>query len=365
MIKRTTLIVCLLSMAFGFCNAQAQKNQELVKPGIPEFLPHWELYLQGGASYDVGEAKFSQLISPAAQIGLGYQFSEVFGARLSVSGLWARNRYAFPDFAYKWNFIQPTLELKMDLASLCFGWVHDQPVSPYLFLGGGFAYSFNNDDAENGHDNMGADFQKLWRHDRFNPVIRGGLGADFRVSDWVAINAEMNANLLPDHFNSKRGRGDNSDWHLNALVGVKINLSPGYKANKPVYRETPKPVQAAVKKEPLARDTVAMAVNIQFLINNSQLRSSEFPKLMQLVDYMRSHPRAHVEMTGYADRLTGNATINQRLSVERANRVAAYLVSQGINRDRIYTQAKGDREQPFPINEDNRVTVCYVVDMLY
>lgn len=359
MIKRTLLTACIFCITLG--TATAQTNRQLVMPGIPEFLPHWQLSIQGGAGYDIGEAKFGDLLSPAVQVAGTYQFSEIFGARLAVNGAWARNRYVFPDMGYKWNFIQPTLELKVDLASLFFGWVYDQPVSPFITLGGGVAYSFNNKDAEKAYDQQGVPFQKLWRDNRFNPVVRGGVGADFRISDRVAIEAEVNANMLPDHFNSKLGKNDNRDWHFTALVGVKINLSPSYRFSDPIYREIPAPV----KKEPMVRDTVAMSVNIQFLINNSQLRSSEFPKLHQLVEYMKTHPRAHVEMTGYADRLTGTPTINQRLSVERAARVADYLVSQGIDRDRIYKQAKGDREQPFPINEDNRVTVCYVVDMLY
>ena len=105
-------------------------------------------------------------------------------------------------------------------------------------------------------------------------------------------------------------------------------------------------------------------VNIQFLINSSVLRSSEFGKLNQLLNYLRSHPRTHVEMTGYADRLTGTPTINERLSQERAAAVANWLISRGIEPARIYKDAKGDRVQPFPVNEDNRVTICYIVEIL-
>ena len=60
--------------------------------------------------------------------------------------------------------------------------------------------------------------------------------------------------------------------------------------------------------------------------------------------------------------LTGNATINQRLSVERAQAVAQFLVNRGISRDRISKYAKGDRVQPFSVNEDNRVTICIVIE---
>ena len=117
-------------------------------------------------------------------------------------------------------------------------------------------------------------------------------------------------------------------------------------------------------REPVVRDTVIKIVNIFFLINSSELRSSEFGKLYELINYLNANPKAHIEMTGYADRLTGTPTINERLSRERAAAVANWLITRGVSRERVYTDAKGDRVQPFPINEENRVTICYVVDLL-
>ena len=51
-----------------------------------QFKKHAFLDLQGGAQYTLGEAKFGDLISPNVQIGLGYQFSPVFGMRLQANG---------------------------------------------------------------------------------------------------------------------------------------------------------------------------------------------------------------------------------------------------------------------------------------
>lgn len=362
--KKLKIVYLLLAALFAV-SAQAQQQngrQELVDVPAPEFLPHWQLTAQGGVAYDVGEAKFGELLSPAVQVAGTYQFTEIFGARLALSGAWARNRYSFPEEKYQWNFLQPTLELKVDLASLLMGWVPDQPVTAYAVVGGGVALSFNNDDAVKADKHFGVDFQKLWKNERWNPVVRMGLGAEVRIDDTWSICGEANVNMLPDHFNSKLGKNDNKDWHFNALVGVKMNLGKTYKRKAPEYRpvETPQPV-----KEPAVRDTVSMLTNIYFQINSSVLRSSEFGKLTQLANFMREHPKAHVEMTGYADRQTGTPTINQRLSVERATAVANYLIKQGISPERIYKDAKGDRVQPFPINEDNRVTICFVVELLY
>ena len=109
-------------------------------------------------------------------------------------------------------------------------------------------------------------------------------------------------------------------------------------------------------------DMVAITEFVQFEINKSIIRSSEEPKIMRVAQYLHSHPKAHVELTGFADKLTGNATINQRLSVERAQAVAQFLSDRGISSSRISRYAKGDRIQPFQVNEDNRVTICIVID---
>ena len=364
--KIHALLVVLLLMV---CSTMAQSqnaHKEMVVPPFPVFQPNWQIGVQGGAAVDVGEASLGKLISPAVQLSGTYQFTEIFGARLSVSGLWARNRYTYPLNDYKWNFVQPTLELKVDLASLIMGWVLDQPVSAYAVAGLGAAYSFHNNDAvEASERNGGMIFQKLWKNHRWNPVVRLGLGADVRLNDVLSVSAEANANMLPDHFNSKTGKKNNRDWHFNALVGLKVNLGRNYKIRDAVYKQVRSTViQPAQKVLDKQRDTVAMVVNIQYQLNSSNLRSSEFGKLIRLADYLKQHPRSHVEMTGYADRMTGTAQINDRLSRERAIAVSNYLQQQGISNDRIYKDAKGDRVQPFPVNEDNRVTICYVVDML-
>ena len=170
---------------------------------MPFFVPHWYVKAQGGAAYDIGEAKFSQLVSPALQLSLGYKFNEFIGVRGSLSGLWARNRYAYPEAKYSWNFIQPAVEAEFDLTNLFWGFDPERKTSLYAFVGGGVAFSFNNDDAVEADKRFGIDFQKLWKDTRWNPVVRAGLGVDYNITDEIAIGAEVNANMLPDHFNSK------------------------------------------------------------------------------------------------------------------------------------------------------------------
>ena len=73
-----------LICAFSLCTVSSFA-QEVKEEGKVVFNPHWFMQIQGGASHTLGEASFSDLISPAAQVTGGYQFSPLFGLRAGVS----------------------------------------------------------------------------------------------------------------------------------------------------------------------------------------------------------------------------------------------------------------------------------------
>ena len=52
---------------------------------------------------------------------------------------------------------------------------------------------------------------------------------------------------------------------------------------------------------------------------------------------------------GHADRIGGDA-YNQKLSVRRAEAIKAYLVSKGLEANRIYTEGKGEKQ---PVTGDS------------
>ncbi len=375
--KALFLLTLFVSSAFA-ANAQqeAQTERRLVSVPRAFFVPHWYIKAQGGAAYDIGEAKFSQLLSPALQISMGYKFNEIFGLRGSVSGLWAKNRYAYPESEYKWNFIQPSLEAEVDLTQLILGRNPERLHSIYAFVGGGVAFAFNNDDAVNANDAYHQKkyytmydyvphtepFQKLWRDSRWNPVVRAGIGYDYRIADEISIGAEVNANMLPDHFNSKLGKHDNKDWHFNALLGIKFNIGHSHGRTEPVYEDVPKPVTPPTQFVDVPAEKISFNVNIYFVINQSIIRANQMSKLTRLLQYLDEHPKAFVRLSGYADKETGNPTINMRLSIERSQAVSKYLQDAGVPDWRIRRFAKGDKVQPFDIPEENRVCICYVYD---
>lgn len=348
--------------------AQEQQELRIKEPGRTEFQKHWFMQAQGGAAYTLGEAAFGDLISPAAALNVGYSFSPVFRMRLGASGWEARGSWVTPRQNYKFNFIQGNLDAVLDLSNLFCGFNPKRTLDVYAFLGAGYNYGFDNDEAVAIAD-AGYDLRYLWRDSKSLVAGRGGLGMDIRLSDAVSLNVEANANVLSDHFNSKKA--GNADWHFNGLVGLTIKFGKSYKEIPPVYYEpepvpepepepapvveepkpAPAPVVEEVKVEPLVRD-------IFFTINSSKIRESEQVKVDELVAYMNQYPESKVMITGYADKATGNASINERISKRRAQSVADAIAAAGIALDRITTDAKGDTEQPFEVMESNRVSIC-------
>lgn len=82
------LLIAILTV--GSTVAFAQEQRQIKEEGKTVFKPHWFMQVQAGAAHTVGEADFTDLISPAAAVNVGYKFAPAFGARLGVSGWQAK-----------------------------------------------------------------------------------------------------------------------------------------------------------------------------------------------------------------------------------------------------------------------------------
>lgn len=338
--------------------------------GSSEFRRDWFLQVQAGVGSTLGEISFGDLLSPSAALSLGYQFTPVWGLRGGFSGWQAKGGWVAPQKDYKYNYGQLNVDAIYDLCNSLNGFNPRRFFNPYLFLGIGGNYAFGNDGARELH-RAGYPLQYIWEDSRFFLAGRGGVGFNFRLGDGVAFNLEGNANVLSDHFNSKKA--GNADWHFNILAGFTFRLGKGYTKQAkgtareivPVVPVIPEPKQT---EEPEPPETAQVPVeiekpelireNIFFALNSSEIRSCEEPKIKTLLAFLKKYKEVKVHLTGYADRDTGNMRVNSKLSQRRAEQVAAALVEAGIEQERIMVNYKGDTEQPFSTPEKNRVTIC-------
>ena len=388
-LKSLTLI---LAVALGAQVAFAQQSKS--DPSV-EFNPHWYGQIQGGAAYTIGETAFKNLISPAGALSLGYQFNPTLGVRFNAAGFQGKGAVVSPLEVYKFNYLQGAFDLTLNLAQL-FGYKHDRVFNPFVFIGGGAAFGFNNGANKVTKTNPKEYFALLWEKNMITPVARVGLGADFRLSDAVALTLEVNDNVLSDKFNSKKV--GHPDFQFNALAGLKINFGkttrPSAKylaelaaaeaaaAAEKARLEAERAAKLAAEKaaaekaaaEKAAADKLAAEkaaaeqlaaemrqVNTFFTINSSVISDEEAAKLIRYIDWLKANPDVNVAIAGHADKGTGNKRINQRLSDERAAAVKAFLVERGIAESRIVSVVgNGDRIQPFEENDLNRVVLSTI-----
>ncbi|MFI3268403.1 MAG: OmpA family protein [Rikenellaceae bacterium] len=334
------------------------------------FNPHWNLRVHAGAAHTVGETKFSELLSPAAGLSAGYEFTSVFGLRLGLSGWQGKGKVVGVEDTFKYNYVQANLEATFDIVNIFADFKSDRLFNPYIMVGAGVNNAFNNDEAV-ALSTAGYVLENVWDGNKATFVGRAGIGVDIRISDRVAFNIETNGNMMSDKFNSKKA--SKFDWQYNALAGLTITFGKSSKtiakaAPAPVAKPAPAPApKPEPKAEPKPEPKPAPApkaepknVNIYFELDSDKITTAEAYKIDEIVKYLNADPKSTVELTGYADKQTGNAKYNQKISEKRSAKVSEALVAKGIPTHRIITDSKGDTVQPFGENDKNRVVICIV-----
>lgn len=372
---KTLLAASLL--AAGTMTAAAQATYTDQEGNDYQFKKHLFLDLQAGGQYTLGEGKFGDMLSPNFQIGLGYQFSPAFAMRLQANGLQSRGGWSgFRDKVgdqpftakYKFNYVAPGLDFMLNLSNLFCGWNPNRVLNVTAFLGAGVNVAYGNDEVQDIAANLqnlnNYNLQYLWDGTKARPFGRGGVDISIRVSKGVSIMLEGNANVLTDKYNSKKA--GNSDWYFNALAGVRINLGKSKKSHP--YQEPVQPAPVVENKyvEPtpapqpeVKKEKEEIRRDIHFKINSSVVNQVGKDKIKELADFMKNHEDAKLTIVGYADKNTGTAAYNKRISERRALSVFNILTKEyGIQAHRISYTFKGDVEQPFASNDDNRVAIC-------
>lgn len=362
------------ALALGIMSASAQEQQT-----IEVFNPHWYIQLQGGAQYTLGERDFSDLISPNAQVTVGYNFNPIIGARLSVNAWQSKAGSTIQniEYAWKWKYVAPSVDVTVNLSNLVCGYKANRIFNLGIFAGLGANIAFDNDEAVNVNNSLNALYpgyvrpsadqwlRYIWDGTKVRLNGRAGLTADFRVSDRVAVGLEAQANIVSDHYNSKKA--PNSDFYFNALAGVKIALGATHKSQvvEPCPRivekivevpkivekivEVPAPVSNQVAQVEPLKETFFYAIRLSDPTANATID--------KIVEWCNKYPTKGISISGYADKGTGNPKINQGYAKQRADKVAKILQQRGVAASRMTVNSYGDTVQPFPENDKNRCVI--------
>ncbi len=108
-------------------------------------------------------------------------------------------------------------------------------------------------------------------------------------------------------------------------------------AQAPTPPAPPAPVAPAITSQKITYQADAL-----FDFDKAVLKPGGKEKLDELASKIEGLNLEVVVATGYTDRI-GSDKYNDRLSLRRAQAVKAYLVSKGIEANRVYTEGKGKR----------------------
>ncbi|WP_310625163.1 outer membrane protein OmpA [Limnohabitans sp.] len=126
-----------------------------------------------------------------------------------------------------------------------------------------------------------------------------------------------------------------------AAAGCDSAVAAPATAAAPVAVPAAAPVAAASK--------VTYAADAFFDFDKSVLKPAGKAKLDDLVSKVKGINLEVIIAVGHTDSIGADA-YNQKLSVRRAEAVKAYLVSKGIEKNRVYTEGKGEK-QPVASNK--------------
>ena len=376
-------ILSCLTVAAAF-SVSAQETENV-------YVPNWYVQGQFGGQHTVGEITFTDLNSLNAQIGVGYNFNEFWGTRLTINGWQSKAGWGFDNSPYKWswNYVSPMIDVTANLSNWILGYNPDRLVDFGVFAGLGANIAFSNDEASICKNEIDAIYAQGGLHNRWDGTkafFAGRIGAnvDFRISSNWTAGLELQANAVNDYYNSKRG--GNADCYINALVGVKYTFGSSNKTRVvPVAVPVEKLVEdkvdhlvnndldnlkkrvdqleeccASKNEQPVVAVSEPMRRDVFFTICSNKISSAESVKVKEVAEYMKKNPAAVVEVTGYADKGTGNTRVNAKYAQNRTDAVVKALVAEGISESRIKADSKGDTVQPYAEQELNRVAICIV-----
>jgi len=245
-------------------------------------------------------------------------------------------------------------------------------ITPYLFTGVGANYKFltNKQSASVDANSLGSQ-------------LHLGTGAEYKINpDWnfvaefgyyMTSNSDLDGAFVPTEMNGRDsyiilsvgvnyvfGKGKPSLQCNNCGASSNTDSIDYQRVEELIIKHIPKEVEKVVIKETvrtlpvekcfetISEDRLAL-VGVNFDFDKSEILPESYPVLDKAVQMLKAKPNAKVEIEGYTDDV-GTIAYNQKLSVERAERVKAYLVSKGIPEKSLTTVGYG-KNNPVEDNE--------------
>lgn len=354
--KNLKFLCAVVLLAVGISlPASAQENERDY-----EAAPYTFIGVQGGVQNTLNN-KFNnwKTFTPTAALSLGHFFSPEFGARLNVNGIWNKgcaSAWTSQTGYYKFNDIIASADVLVNLCTT-FGNKDYYPVNLYFIGGLGLFHAWNNTEAADLANNAPY-YHMLYANQSPRDAFNGRLGLQLEASlcKNVAFNIEGTYNMHAG--DQKTFAPDNNELILLAGLNFKFGFKNKEVEEIPEVWET---VMDTIWYDDVTYTDVVKDGNIDkrifFEIRESDVESSD-AQIAAVAEFLKGVENGEITITSYADRGTGNPTINMEYSRARAEKTQKALIEKGVNPSIIRSvNWKGDTEQPYAENDMNRVSI--------
>ncbi|MDE5786520.1 MAG: OmpA family protein [Duncaniella sp.] len=303
---------------------------------------------------------------------MGFRFSGTYGSMHWNSERMASAKQASVNLDFMWDMLNSIDGYKPNRVF---------SIVPFVGLGGTFVWDYKNNLAANVYDGG-----KIKDNQWLLPVS-AGIQFRFRLCRYVDFFLEGRGSFYGDNFNNRVG-GRPVDINLQALGGLNIRFDgagmskynpcdyAGYISSlnnqvndlRTALATTGAALAAAEAQLPCPEVVVAEATttvvnapllpSVRFKINSAYVSSEEMVNVYNVAEYLKANPGTSIVVRGYADKDTGSAAYNQKLSERRAQAVADILVNDyGVDASRLTVEAAGSSVQPYDTNNWNRIVL--------
>lgn len=348
-------------------------NSDRYKIETNHFWDNWFLSAGAGAQVYFGDhdkqVKFGNRLAPAFDVAVGKWFTPGIGVRLVYSGIQVKGAtqngahstgeevpgkggHGYWLDKQKFSLSNLHFDAMFNLSNLICGYNEKRVwnVSPYIGLG--------------------------WAHVGSSPKM-DALSANFgvlnswRLCDALNLNLDVRGMITHDNMDGEDG-GRFGEGMVTATVGLAYRFKTrGWDRSKTVTRYNDAELEAMRQRlnelseenqrlrDAMAQGNdkdaqtivknIASANLVTFRIGKSRLSNEARANLGMMAEVIRQGDRSAVyTITGYADKGTGSAALNQRLSKARAEAVYNCLTKEfGVDKNQLRIDYKGGVDNMF------------------
>lgn len=261
-------------------------------------------------------------------------------------------------------------------------------IIPFFGVGGAATWDFKAGDQKwppfMGFNNMAAEgTDPHSKRVQWTLPVSAGLQFRFRLCKYVDFFAEARAHFYGDNWNNY-ATGSSVDCLVAAMGGFNFNIGGrGWNTyNECNYvsqiaalngqvndlraqllacgQEVAKLQAQLPCPEVVQKDCVnaPLMSTVRFMINSAKIMPTEEVNVYNMAEWLKANPEEKVMVVGYADKDTGTAEYNLKLSQRRAEAVAKSLTDDyGIAADRLTVKYDGSDVQPYSTNDWNRIVI--------